>query len=89
MSTEKINPDPSTQRAFHAVVHLVVGPEFKSTTEVEDYLAETLRGSFLDWSYVTAPDIDGTGDETSLQTPIEIEVPAPYTEGGFLMQVQS
>jgi hypothetical protein len=74
-----------TQPAYHAVVHLVV-PDVGSEAGASDYIAETLRGLFLDWQYVTDPNPDGMGD---LQTPIRIQVSKPYFEGTFLNDVES
>jgi hypothetical protein len=70
-----------TQPAYHAVVHLVV-PDVGSDAGASDYIAETLRGLFLDWAYVST-DHEGDGNY-SLQTPIQINVSKPYFEGTFL-----
>lgn len=68
-----------TQPAYHAVIHLVV-PDVGSEAAASDYIAETLRDQFLDWSYVTVSD----ESDDSLQTPIKIKVSKPYFEGSFL-----
>ena len=71
------------QVAWHAVVHLVVpcrdrnGAPVDIETEACDYIAEALRGRFLDWGYV------GTA-EGDRQRPIPISVSRPYVEGTFL-----
>lgn len=79
-----------SQAAWHAVVHLVVpctdlnGTAVDSAAAASDYISETLRGRFLDWGYVLAPDVEGTGEPTAPQTPIPILVCDPYIEGTFL-----
>jgi hypothetical protein len=80
------------QRAYHAVVHLLVpcfdqnGNPVVSKTEAEDYISETLRGLFLDWGYVRAIDPE-TGEAVDgpegMQTPLELTVCRPYVEGTF------
>jgi len=80
------------QPAYHAVVHLLVpcfdaaGNPVTSQAEAEDYIAETLRGQFLDWGYVHATDPE-TGDviegPEGMQSPVEITVCRPYIEGTF------
>lgn len=80
-----------TQPAYHAVIHLVV-PDMGSDAAASDYIAETLRDQFLDWSYVREADDDTGGNvvEGALQTPIQITVSKPYFEGSFLVDgVQS
>lgn len=72
-----------TQPAYHAVVHLLVpcfdrnGTPVDSQASAEDYIAETLRGEFLDWGYVVDAE---SGDR---QTPLPITVVRPYIEGTF------
>lgn len=55
-----------------------------SEDHAQDYISETLRGLFLDWGYVLAPDVEGEGEPTPPQTPIPITVSDPYVEGTFL-----
>jgi hypothetical protein len=85
----------ATQKAFHAVVHLVIpsvdpfGVAIDDESGAMEYLSETLRDNFLDWGYVVAIDpetgeaLEGEGLETK-QTPIPILVSSPYVEGTFL-----
>lgn len=80
-----------TQNAYHAVIHLVV-PDVGSEAAASDYIAETLRDQFLDWSYVRESDDDFNDTplgEGELQTPIRIRVSKPYFEGTFLDGVES
>jgi hypothetical protein len=82
----------TTQRAYHAVVHLIiphVGESIEDESDAMEYVSETLRKNFLDWGYVRGLDpetgeaLEGDGLDV-LQTPIPIVVSSPYVEGSFV-----
>jgi hypothetical protein len=89
------SPIPAgTQKAFHAVVHLVIpsidpyGLAIADSEAAMAYVTETLCDKFLDWGYVVAIDPE-TGEAIEydapdrLQTPIPVTVCSPYVEDSF------
>jgi len=74
-----------TQPAWSVVVRLLIpsmdihGVPVDTIDAASEYVSETLRGLFLDWSYLESADGDG------FQLPKQVTVSRPYLEGSWLL----